>query len=428
MKVFRYPKPNEWQILLQRPTHDMQLVEDKVYPVLMEVKENGDAALKKYSELFDKVVPENFKVSSEEIEEAESKLSEDLKQSIIQAKDNIHTFHLSQKISEPIVEVMDGVTCWRKSLPIERVGLYIPGGTAPLFSTVLMLAVPAQIAGCKEIVLCTPPDKEGLVHPAILFAAKVAGVSSIYKVGGAQAIAALAFGTESIPKTYKIFGPGNTYVTAAKQLISRWGTAIDMPAGPSEVLVIGDESSNPAFLASDLLSQAEHGTDSQVILLSTSEKVINQTLEEIKIQLNKLSRMEIAQKSLENSRCILLNTMEECMVFSNQYAPEHLIISTDNAEDYLNQVSNAGSVFIGHYSPESAGDYASGTNHTLPTNGAALAYSGASLDSFMKKVTFQKLSYEGLQKIGKTVETMAAAEGLDAHKNAITIRLKNNGS
>lgn len=428
MKVFRYPKPDEWQILLQRPTHDMQLVEDKVYPVLMEVKENGDAALKKYSELFDKVVPENFKVSSEEIEEAESMLSEDLKQSIIQAKDNIHTFHLSQKISEPIVQVMDGVTCWRKSLPIERVGLYIPGGTAPLFSTVLMLAVPAQIAGCKEIVLCTPPDKEGLVHPAILFAAKVAGVSSIYKVGGAQAIAALAFGTESIPKTYKIFGPGNTYVTAAKQLISRWGTAIDMPAGPSEVLVIGDESSNPAFLASDLLSQAEHGTDSQVILLSTSEKVINQTLEEIKIQLNKLSRMEIAQKSLENSRCILLNTMEECMEFSNQYAPEHLIISTDNAEDYLNQVSNAGSVFIGHYSPESAGDYASGTNHTLPTNGAALAYSGASLDSFMKKVTFQKLSYEGLQKIGKTVETMAAAEGLDAHKNAITIRLKNNGS
>lgn len=428
MKVFRYPKKEDWQQLQQRSMYDMQTVEEKVLPIILEVKTKGDEALISFAEKFDKVILDNLSVTAEEIEEAASLISEELKSAIQQANENIYKFHLSQKISEPVVEVMEGISCWRKSLPIEKVGLYIPGGTAPLFSTVLMLAIPAQIAGCKEIVLCTPPNKEGRVHPAILYSAQIAGVSKIFKVGGAQAIAAMAFGTQSIPQTYKIFGPGNTFVTAAKQLISRWGTAIDMPAGPSEVLVIGDETSNPAYIASDLLSQAEHGPDSQVILLSTSEETINKTLEEIKKQLLALPRNAIAEKALENSRCVLLESMEQCMEFSNQYAPEHLILSTDNADDYLTDISNAGSVFVGHYSPEAAGDYASGTNHTLPTNGAALAYSGASLDSFFKKVTFQKLSYKGLQNIGKTVEVMAAAEGLDAHKNAITIRLKKNGN
>lgn len=427
MKIFKYPTTEDWQMLTQRPAYNMQQVEDRVLPILEEVKSNGDRALKKFSEQFDKVSIDTFLVSEEEIKEAESKVSEELKKAIIQAKDNIQKFHLSQKIVEPVVEVMEGIKCWRKSLPIEKVGLYIPGGTAPLFSTVLMLAIPAKIAGCKEIILCTPPNKEGGVHPAILYAASVSGVSRIFKVGGAQAIAAMAFGTESIPQTYKIFGPGNTYVTAAKQLISRWGTAIDMPAGPSEVLVIGDETSNPAFVASDLLSQAEHGADSQVILLSTSEALIEQTLEEIKIQTKQLTRSEVVEKALQNSRCILLKDISECIRFSNQYAPEHLILSIDDAEKCLFEITNAGSVFIGHFSPESAGDYASGTNHTLPTNGAALAYNGASLDSFYKKVTFQKLSFEGLKNIGKTVEIMAEAEGLDAHKNAITIRLTNNG-
>lgn len=424
MKVIKYPQKNDWDKILARPTFDTSSLNATVSSILAEVKSGGDKAVISYEEKFDKVQLSSLAVSSKEIEDSEKYLSEELKSAIRTAKSNIEKFHSAQKIETKKIETTKGVICWQKAVAIQKVGLYIPGGTAPLFSTVLMLAIPATIAGCKEIVLCTPPDKDGNVNAAILYAAKVAGVSKIFKIGGVQAIGAMAYGTESVPKVYKIFGPGNQYVMAAKQLVSLKDVAIDMPAGPSEVQVIADETSNPAFIASDLLSQAEHGIDSQVILTTTNEAIIESVISEIKEQLAELPRKEIAEKALQHSIAILVNNDDELIELTNEYAPEHLIIETKNYNDLADRIVNAGSVFLGHYTPESAGDYASGTNHTLPTNGHAKAYSGVNLDSFIKKITFQEISREGIQNLGATIEIMAENELLFAHKNAITLRLK----
>lgn len=424
MEIIKYPSKEEWEGLAKRPALDVTTLFDTVRTVLDEVRQEGDAAVKRYEEKFDKVVLSGLQVSQEEIEEARELVSEDLKQAIRTAKINIEKFHASQRFSGHKVETTSGVTCWQKAVAIEKVGLYIPGGTAPLFSTVLMLAVPAHIAGCKEIVLCTPPNKEGKVHPAILFAAETAGVSKIFKAGGIQAIAAMAYGTESVPKVYKIFGPGNQYVTAAKQLVSLKDVAIDMPAGPSEVEVIADGNANPDFIAADFLSQAEHGADSQAILVTSSESIVSSVIHAIQQQLSELSRQEITEKALEHSRIIVLKDEQEVIDFTNLYAPEHLIIQTANYVQIAEQIENAGSVFMGPYTPESAGDYASGTNHTLPTNGYAKAYSGVNLDSFIKKITFQEITAEGIKNLGGTIQIMAGNEQLDAHRNAVTIRLK----
>ena len=426
MEVIKYPLREEWAELVKRPALDVTTLFDTVRTVLDEVRKEGDAAVIRYEEKFDKINPATFtalQVSEVELQEAEDLVSDDLKQAICQAKENIEIFHASQRFVGKKVETTPGVTCWQKAVAIEKVGLYVPGGTAPLFSTVLMLAIPARIAGCKEIVLCTPPNREGRVHPAILFAAKVAGVSKIFKAGGIQTIAAMAYGTQSVPKVYKIFGPGNQYVTAAKQLVSLKEVAIDMPAGPSEVEVIADESANPAFIAADFLSQAEHGVDSQAMLVTASEGIVEPVKQAIQEQLEQLPRKEITEKSLSHSRIVVLKSTEEVVDFTNLYAPEHLIIQTTNYVEIAEQVENAGSVFMGYYTPESAGDYASGTNHTLPTNGYAKAYSGVNLDSFIKKITFQEITASGIKLLGDTIQTMAANEQLDAHKNAVTIRL-----
>ncbi|MCC5943900.1 MAG: histidinol dehydrogenase [Bernardetiaceae bacterium] len=423
MKLYKNPDKKQWATLATRPTLDNSNLYSTVGQIIEQVRLEGDAALRYFSQKFDGCKLTDLEVSEKELQEAEELVSDALKEALQVAKANITRFHESQKEFFEEVETTPGIHCWRKSVGIERVGLYIPGGTAPLFSTVLMLAIPAQIAGCQEVILCSPPNSEGALHPAILYAARLCGVQRIFKVGGAQAIAAMGLGTETVPMVYKIFGPGNQYVTAAKTLLAQNGTAIDMPAGPSELLVIADESANPEFVASDLLSQAEHGVDSQVILLSDSEKVLTQTKEALERQLEQLPRAEMTAKALIHSRAICFENLEQAMSFSNYYAPEHLILATAQARAYAEQVRQAGSVFIGHYTPESLGDYASGTNHTLPTNGFARAYSGVSLDSFIKKITFQEAKPEGLLQIGKTVEIMATAECLDAHKNAVTIRL-----
>ncbi|MDR2910000.1 MAG: histidinol dehydrogenase [Bacteroidales bacterium] len=424
MKTFINPDANEWPEILRRPLFDVSELYPTVTSILDDIKKHGDTALRKYTLRFDSVDIHDFTVSEDEINKAEDMVAADLKKAIVLASENIEKFHSKQKPEPKKLETMPGVVCWQKAVPIEKVGLYVPGGTAPLFSTVLMLAIPAQIAGCGKIVLCSPPNIEGKIHPAILYAAKIAGVTEIYKLGGVQAIGAMAFGSETIPKTHKIFGPGNQYVMAAKQLVSMNDVSIDMPAGPSEVLVIADETSNPAFVASDLLSQAEHGADSQVVLVAGSEKTVSEINYEIQIQIEKLSRKAIAEKALAHSICIVLENREESIKLINEYAPEHLIISVRNFADMAEKITNAGSVFLGNYTPESAGDYASGTNHTLPTNAWARSYSGVNLESFMKKITFQEISKEGLKKIGQAIEIMAAAELLDAHKNAVTLRLQ----
>ena len=423
MKKILYPHKNDWADILKRPVLNMETLRGTVCEVLDKIKAEGDKAVIEYEERFDKVKLESLAVTDAEMKEAEAQVPIELKVAILLAQRNIYTFHKKQKFEGKKVETMEGVTCWQKAVGIEKVGLYIPGGTAPLFSTVLMLAVPAKVAGCKEIVLCTPPNKEGKIHPAILYAAQVSGVSKIFKAGGVQAIGAMAYGTESVPKVYKIFGPGNQYVMAAKQQVSLHDVAIDMPAGPSEVEVIADETANPAFVAADLLSQAEHGVDSQVVLITTSEKLLNEVEYEVQHQLARLPRWEMAEKSLANSKLILVKDMEEAIAMTNEYAPEHLIIETSNYMELAEKVVNAGSVFLGSYTPESAGDYASGTNHTLPTNGYAKAYSGVSLDSFIRKITFQEINREGIQNIGPAIEVMAANEQLDAHKNAVSVRL-----
>ena len=423
MKKILYPNQTDWADILKRPVLNMETLRGTICEVLDKVKTEGDKAVIEYEKRFDKVQLESLAVTEEEMKEAEKNVPIELKVAILLAQRNIYTFHKKQKFEGKKVETMEGVTCWQKAVGIEKVGLYIPGGTAPLFSTVLMLAVPAKVAGCKEIVLCTPPNKEGKIHPAILYAAQVSGVSKIFKAGGVQAIGAMAYGTESVPKVYKIFGPGNQYVMAAKQQVSLHDVAIDMPAGPSEVEVIADETANPAFVAADLLSQAEHGVDSQVVLITTSEKLLNDVEYEVQHQLARLPRWEMAEKSLANSKLILVKDMEEAIAMTNEYAPEHLIIETSNYMELAEKVVNAGSVFLGSYTPESAGDYASGTNHTLPTNGYAKAYSGVSLDSFIRKITFQEINREGIQNIGPAIEVMAANEQLDAHKNAVSVRL-----
>ena len=424
MQLFKNVNKDKWTSLISRPTLDSQDLNQTVQTILNRVKQKGDQAIKEYALQFDKVDLSDFLVAETEIATANNQVPEALKQAINVAKENIEKFHNSQAVKEELVETSRGVECWRKSVGIEKVGLYIPGGSAPLFSTVLMLGIPAKIANCKEVVLCTPSNAQGEVSPAILYAANLIGVDKIYKVGGAQAIAAMAFGTESIAQTYKIFGPGNQYVTKAKELVQQNGAAIDMPAGPSEVLVIADKTGNPKYIAADLLSQAEHGADSQAILLSNNETIIAETLQELKLQVEELPRAVTAKKALLNSKAVLLKDMDECIAFSNLYAPEHLIIASEFASNYVDDIVNAGSVFLGNYSCESAGDYASGTNHTLPTNGYARNYSGVSLDSFQKKITFQKLSKEGIQAIGPSIEIMAEAEELYAHKNAVTVRLK----
>lgn len=424
MKKILYPHREDWAEILRRPALNTDTLRDTVKEVLDRVKAEGDKAVMAYEERFDKVRLDSLEVTEAEMAEAEKEVPIELKAAIMLAQKNIHTFHASQRFEGKKVQTVPGVTCWQKAVAIEKVGLYIPGGTAPLFSTVLMLATPAQIAGCKEIVLCTPPDKEGKVHPAILYAARLAGVNKVIKAGGVQAIAAMAYGTESVPKVYKIFGPGNQYVTAAKQQVSLRDVAIDMPAGPSEVEVLADETANPVFVAADLLSQAEHGVDSQAMLVTTSEKLMKEVEYEVQRQLALLPRWEIAEKSLANSRLILVKDMDEAIALTNEYAPEHLIIETKDYRKQAERIVNAGSVFLGSLTPESAGDYASGTNHTLPTNGYAKAYSGVSLDSFIRKVTFQEITGEGIQTIGPAIEVMAANEQLGAHKNAVTVRLK----
>jgi histidinol dehydrogenase len=424
MKLYKYPLQKDWAGILKRPALDTLALQSKVRAVLQDVKEEGDAALRKYTERFDGLVLENIAVSAAEIAEAAGALPAALKQAIETAAGNIRRFHEKQVQQPEVIETMPGVACWRKSVGIEKVGIYIPGGTAPLFSTVLMLAIPAAIAGCRQIVLCTPAQKDGKVHPAVLYSAALCGVTNIYKAGGAQAIAAMAYGTETVPQVYKIFGPGNQYVTCAKQLVQLDGLAIDMPAGPSEVCVLANETAVPAFVAADLLSQAEHGTDSQVVLITTSEALAAAVEVEIEAQLALLPRVNIAEGALQNSTVIVLQNLEEAIALVNDYAAEHLIIACKDDEAIAGRIVNAGSVFLGNYSPESAGDYASGTNHTLPTNGFAKTYSGVSVDSFVKKITYQKISPQGLQNIGKTVELLAAAEGLEAHKNAVSIRLK----
>lgn len=424
MILVTYPDKAQWTDLLKRPVMNTEDLFDTVRSVINRVKAEGDRAVLAYEEQFDKVQLASLAVSEKEWAEADSLIEEELKQAIRLAKQNIETFHAAQRFEGKKVTTSAGVTCWQKAVPIEKVGLYIPGGTAPLFSTVLMLAVPAKIAGCGEIVLCTPPGRDGKVHPAVLFAAKAAGVSRIFKAGGIQAIASMAYGTESVPRVYKIFGPGNQYVTAAKQLVSLRDVAIDMPAGPSEVEVLADETANPAFVAADLLSQAEHGVDSQAMLITTSESLQQAVKAEVERQLELLPRKEIASKSLANSKLIVVRSLDEAIELTNAYAPEHLIVETADYLSVAERVVNAGSVFLGHLSPESAGDYASGTNHTLPTNGYAKAYSGVSLDSFIRKITFQEIQPEGIRHIGPAIEVMAANEHLDAHKNAITVRLK----
>ena len=423
MKLINYPLKDTWQEILKRPVLNTENLFDTVRTIIDRVRTEGDKAVLDYEAQFDKVSLNSLAVTKEEIAEAINLVDDSLKAAITLAKNNIEAFHAAQRFTGKKVETTSGVVCWQKAVAIEKVGLYIPGGTAPLFSTVLMLAIPAKIAGCKEIVLCTPPNKEGKVHPAILFAAHLAGVDKIFKTGGVQAIAAMAYGTESIPKVYKIFGPGNQYVTAAKQLVSLRDVAIDMPAGPSEVEVLADETANPIFVAADLLSQAEHGVDSQAILITTSESMQKAVLKEVERQLAELPRKEIAQRSIENSKLILVKDMDEAIEMTNQYAPEHLIIETADYTAVGERIVNAGSVFLGSYSTESAGDYASGTNHTLPTNGYAHAYSGVSLDSFIRKITFQEITKEGMVNIGPAIEIMAANECLDGHKNAVTVRL-----
>ncbi len=425
MKIYINPAKNKWTEIIQRPQINNAALKNIVSEILLSVKQNGDEAIKKYSLQFDGVELNDLKVSDEEIKAALLVVDNELKNAIQLAKENIEKFHRSQKEEVKIIETSAGVMCWRRSVAIDKVGLYIPGGTAPLFSTLLMLGIPAVLADCREIIVCTPADKNGKVNPVILYVAHLLGLKNIYKIGGVQAIAAMAYGTESIPSVYKIFGPGNQYVTTAKQIISSEGIAIDMPAGPSEVAVYADESCNPTFVASDLLSQAEHGNDSQVLLVAASQQIVENVKKEIDLQLKLLSRKEKIEKSLVNSRFVIMENINDAFDLLNEYAPEHLIIASDNAELLSEKVINAGSVFLGHYSPESAGDYASGTNHTLPTNGYAKAYSGVSLDSFVKKITFQKLSKEGLKNIGNAVEVMAVAEGLDAHKNAVLMRFKN---
>ena len=424
MRIIKYPKREQWAEIIERPRLNLSQLNATVASVLADVKQRGDEAVREYEAKFDKVALTSLAVTEQEMDEAESLISNDLKDAIILAHHNIKVFHISQRFVGQKIKTQEGVTCWQKSVAIEKVGLYIPGGTAPLFSTVLMLATPAKIAGCKEIVLCTPPNKEGKVNPAILYAARVAGVSKIFKAGGVQAIGAMAYGTESVPKVYKIFGPGNQYVMAAKQQVSLDEVAIDMPAGPSEVCVIADETANAEFVAADLLSQAEHGIDSQVLLITTSESKLEEIHQQVDKQLEKLPRKEIASKALENSCYVLVRDYDEMMELTNLYAPEHLVIQTVNYEQLAEKVVNAGSVFLGKYACESAGDYASGTNHTLPTHGYATAYNGVNLDSYCRKITFQHLTEEGIRHIGRAVELMAEAEQLDAHKNAMTVRIR----
>lgn len=423
MTIIEYPKREEWENITRRPEKKRDDLNAVVMEVLDNVRKRGDDAVREYERKFDKVELQQIAVSAQEIEEAESLLDTELKESIILAHRNIETFHKAQVFNGKKVQTCDGVTCWQKASPIQKVGLYIPGGTAPLFSTVLMLATPAKIAGCSQIVLCTPPAKDGKVNPAILFAAKVAGVSDIFKIGGVQAVGAMAYGTQTVPKVYKIFGPGNQFVMAAKQMVSLYDVAIDMPAGPSEVAVIADKSSNPVFVAADLLSQAEHGFDSQVLLVTDCKDMLLQIREETEKQLGVLPRKDMATSSLGNSKFVLVNTLDEAMDIINEYAPEHLILAVDNYAGLMDKVINAGSVFLGKYSCESAGDYASGTNHTLPTKGYAKAYSGVSLDSFIRKITFQELTSTGIRSIGKAVEIMAHNEQLNAHENAMTVRI-----
>lgn len=423
MKVIRYPERAEWTSLLERPHIDMTALYATVNTVLADVRTRGDQAVLDYEEKFDRVRLSSLQVTEAEMEAAEQLIPEELKDALQQAERNIATFHEAQRFQGKKIETAPGVVCWQKAVPIEKVGLYIPGGTAPLFSTVLMLAVPARLAGCREIVLCTPPDREGRVNPAILYAARLAGVHRIFKAGGVQAIGAMAYGTETVPKVYKIFGPGNQYVMAAKQQVLLHEVAIDMPAGPSEVLIVADEKANPVFVAADLLSQAEHGADSQVLLVTTSDRMLERVREEVQVLLEKLPRRELAIRSLEHSKLILVHSMEEAMELANAYAPEHLILEVEDYTSLSEKVVNAGSVFMGAYTPESAGDYASGTNHTLPTSGYARAYSGVNLDSFVRKITFQELSPEGIRNIGPAIEKLASGEQLDAHKNAVTLRL-----
>ncbi len=423
MKKYINPHPSQWPLLSARPVTNQNTLSSSVRNIIEDVMNLGDAALIRYAKKYDQVTLDKVTVSDQEIEKAVENVDDELKDAIKMAFNNITKFHKAQKVEEIAIETMPGVKCWRKSVAIEKVGLYIPGGSAPLFSTVLMLGIPAIIAGCSEIIICTPPDSEGQINPSILYTANLIGISKIYKVGGAQAIAAMTYGTTSIPAVYKIFGPGNQYVTKAKELLQQEGVAIDMPAGPSEVLVIADASCKPKFVAADLLSQAEHGADSQVILLTNSEEVLDNCLIEIDKQVENLPRRNIAIEALSQSRAIVFDEISDCITFSNNYAPEHLIIASDRADDYVDNIVNAGSVFLGNYSCESAGDYASGTNHTLPTNGYARSYSGVSVDSFVKKITYQKLTKEGIRNIGKSIEVMAEAEGLIAHKNAVSLRL-----
>ena len=424
MEIVRYPPKQDWQKIIRRPLQKFEVICEAVLPILQAVQMEGDKAIRHYSLIYDKIELDNFQVSKAEILQSNNGVSEDLKAAIQQAYHNIFKFHQSQVEQVKKISTVDGVQCWRKSVAIEKVGLYIPGGTSPLFSTVLMLGIPAKIAGCQEIVICTPPDSQGKIHPAILYTAHLIGIDRIYKVGGAQAIAAMAYGTATVPAVQKIFGPGNQYVTAAKQLISQEGIAIDIPAGPSEVVVVADHTAEAEFVAADLLSQAEHGRDSQVLLITTEEKLIKDVQEVVQNQLAQLPRSEIARDALDHSKLILVQNIDEAIELVNNYASEHLILMLENAEKVIDKVINAGSVFIGKYTPESAGDYASGTNHTLPTNGYAAAYSGVSLDSFIKKITFQQISAKGLQKIGPVIETMAQAEKLQAHKMAVSVRLK----
>jgi histidinol dehydrogenase len=428
MQVIEYPKREEWPQIIQRPALEQLSLEKKVRKLLDKVKDGGDKAVKKFTKEFDGIKIKNLWVSEKEIKKATGEIDAELKEAIITAKNNITAFHALQLQQEQVIETMPGVKCWRKPVGIEKVGLYIPGGSAPLFSTVLMLGIPAKLAGCKEIVLCTPPQKDGKINPVILFTAQLAGITKIFKAGGAQAIAAMAYGTESIPKVYKIVGPGNQYVTCAKQLIQADNVAIDMPAGPSEVCVLADDSANPSFVAADLLSQAEHGADSQVLLVTTSKALADKVKIEIDKQVEELPRKKMAMQALENSKVIIVDTTDDAIELVNEYAAEHLIISCADDEGIADRIINAGSVFLGNYSPESVGDYASGTNHTLPTNGFARSYSGVSVDSFVKKITYQKLSKEGLRNIGRTVALMAGAEGLDAHANAVSIRVKTIGN
>lgn len=424
MRNIIYPKKETWPEILKRPTQTVKEIETTVNQVFEDVQKNGDTAIKKYTKKFDKVAVTSLKVTQEEISIAVEAVSRELKEAIQQAAANIEKFHRAQKTEKVYQETTPGVVCWQEKRPIEKVGLYIPGGTAPLLSTVLMLAIPAKIAGCQEIILCSPPNFEGKIANEILYTANLCGVTNIFKVGGIQAISGLTFGTETIPKVYKIFGPGNQFVTVAKQLATKYGVAIDMPAGPSELLVMADDSANASFIASDLLSQAEHGADSQVILVSTSEKLIEDVSKEVEKQLKELPRIEIATKAIQNSKSILVKNFKEALALINEYAPEHFIVCTNNNDFFIDGILNAGSVFIGNYTPESAGDYASGTNHTLPTNGYSKSYSGVNLDSFTKSITFQEISKKGIQNIGKSIELMALAEGLQAHKNAVSIRIK----